>query len=80
MPLADILTEALTRFADDYAGHDRQDILRDLRKVSRAPAPTLPLESAADSRQRLALPADDEKESVPSKEDEGPPGPPVVGP
>src|ERR1700730_8385514 len=30
----DILTEALTRFAREYAGHDRQDILRKLRKAS----------------------------------------------
>src|SRR5712664_2269029 len=30
----DILTEALTRFAREYAGHDRQEILRDLRKAS----------------------------------------------
>ena len=31
----DILTEALTRFAREYAGHDRQDILRELRKAVR---------------------------------------------
>jgi hypothetical protein len=30
----DILTEALTRFARDYAGHDRDDILRELRTLT----------------------------------------------
>jgi amino acid transporter len=30
----DILTEALTRFARDYTGRDRNDILRDLRKAA----------------------------------------------
>jgi hypothetical protein len=33
----DILTEALTRFARDYAGHDRDDILRELRKITGLP-------------------------------------------
>jgi len=75
----DVLTEALTRFAHDYAGHDRQEILRDLRKVSRAPVPTLPLESSTDLRPRLGPPADQE-DNTPSKKDEGPPSPPVVGP
>ena len=37
----DILTEALTRFARDYAGHDRDDILKELRK---RPEPRLRLE------------------------------------
>jgi hypothetical protein len=30
----DILTEALTRFARDYAGRDRDDILRELQKLT----------------------------------------------
>jgi len=30
----DILTEALTRFARDYAGHDRESILKELRRIS----------------------------------------------
>src|SRR5450755_2418510 len=30
----DILTEALTRFAREYSGHDRQNILKELRKQS----------------------------------------------
>jgi len=33
----DILTEALTRFAHDYAGRDRDDILRELRKITGLP-------------------------------------------
>ena len=36
----DILTEALTRFAREYAGHDRQEILRDLRKVGSTVTPS----------------------------------------
>src|SRR5215475_3291589 len=30
----DILTEALTRFARDYAGHDRENILKELRRIT----------------------------------------------
>jgi amino acid transporter len=30
----DILTEALTRFARDYAGHDREMILKELRRIT----------------------------------------------
>jgi len=30
----DILTEALTRFARDYAGHDRESILKELRRTT----------------------------------------------
>jgi hypothetical protein len=30
----DILTEALTRFARDYTGHDREDILKQLRRAA----------------------------------------------
>ena len=30
----DILTEALTRFARDYAGHDRESILKELRRIT----------------------------------------------
>jgi len=76
----DILTEALTRFARDYVGHDRQQILRDLRKASKTPVTTVPLEPSTDSRPSLTLPAYQEKDSDASKKDEGPPSPPVVGP
>jgi hypothetical protein len=48
----DILTEALTRFARDYTGHDRDDILRELRKMTGqqvgAPPPTSPLSPLPD--------------------------------
>jgi amino acid transporter len=36
---SDIVTEALTRFARDYAGHEHEDILRELRKTSRSTPP-----------------------------------------
>jgi amino acid transporter len=75
----DILTEALTRFAREYAGRDCQEILRDLRKASRAPVPVVRLESAPDTRSKPALPASEEDRTDPKK-DEGPPSPPVVGP
>ncbi len=39
----DILTEALTRFAREYAGHDRQDILRELRRASGVTVQTRPI-------------------------------------
>ncbi len=73
----DILTEALTRFAHDYAGHDRQDILRDLRKASGAPVPTRTVEQEPNKQRKPVTGGDDD--GVPNK-DEGPPSPPVVGP
>jgi len=39
----DILTEALTRFARDYAGRDRDEILKELRKTSRHTVTTRPI-------------------------------------
>jgi amino acid transporter len=41
---ADIVTEALTRFARDYAGRDREEILRQLRRqpARQEPAPSAP--------------------------------------
>ena len=50
----EILTEALTRFAHDYAARDRQDILKELRRISvegssgtprRSAGPTLPVQA-----------------------------------
>ncbi len=42
----DILTEALTRFARDYSGRDRDEILKQLRKLPSQSAPTRPVGSA----------------------------------
>jgi amino acid transporter len=70
----DIVTEALTRFAHDYAGRDRQDILKDLRKTTGKAVTTRAL--GGDGNKPLARQDDD----VSKKKDEGPPSPPVVGP
>jgi amino acid transporter len=70
----DIVTEALTRFAHDYAGRDRQDILKDLRKTTGKAVTTRAV--GGDGNKPLARQDDD----VSKKKDEGPPSPPVVGP
>jgi amino acid transporter len=75
----DVLTEALTRFARDYAGRDRQDILRELRKASGATDKTEGQDGGKPPVQRLAPPPPEEKGSS-KKGEEGPPTPPVVGP
>ena len=80
----DILTEALTRFAREYAGHDRQDILKDLRKASGVTVLTRALGDDSSLTKALVLPPgmpkpDAEKKDA-EKKDEGPPTPPVVGP
>ena len=86
----DILTEALTRFAREYAGHDRQDILRELRNTSGAtvtsrvlgdsgqwsgPTAMHPVGSTLDATQPVT-----DKSKNGDENDEGPPTPPVVGP
>jgi amino acid transporter len=79
----DILTEALTRFARDYAGRDRDDILRELRKVTKGSTPTRTLRgdggsSGGDGSKPVAPSPPDPSESL--RKSEGPPSPPVVGP
>ena len=78
----DIVTEALTRFARDYAGHDRSDILRDLRKTSRDAGRTRP--SGEDGKPRAhpirTQHEDQHTDKGKKEEDQGPPSPPVVGP
>ncbi len=66
----DIMTEALTRFARDYAGRDREDILKDLRKIDgRQPRPT------------TAVPRPDGSGAAEtSQEKNEPPPPPITGP
>jgi len=85
----DILTEALTRFAREYAGHDRQDILRDLRKASGVTVTTRALGAGSEgpapqTTEPLTVrpPAPDAPRGDldGDKNDGGPPTPPVVGP
>jgi hypothetical protein len=76
----DILTEALTRFAREYAGHERQDILRELRKQSGLTVTSRALGSdGVELTQANVLPPV-VPEPEAEKTDEGPPSPPVVGP
>jgi hypothetical protein len=80
----DILTEALTRFAHDYAGMNRSDILRELRKTTGRDALTTPIPGVEDGgRKQAVTPPGPEPEASPEqrkKEEDGPPGPPLVGP
>ncbi len=65
----DILTEALTRLARDYGARDREDILKELRRVALAEGrPTLRL--GGDSKE---IPPSTPTGSV--RKDDGPPGP-----
>jgi len=76
----EILTEALTRFAREYAGHDRQDILRELRKSSGVTVTTRALGDDGE-RPKSQTPAPPPDPDLTADEsDEGPPSPPVVGP
>jgi len=72
----DILTEALTRFAREYAGRDREDILRDLRKTAGSTITTRSIETQPLGRPREEQPPP--KAGKGSKD--GPPSPPVVTP
>ena len=59
----DILTEALTRFAREYAGHDRQDILAELRKQSGVTVTTRALgEDGGLTKANVLLPGDPKPE------------------
>lgn len=78
----DIVTEALTRLARDYAGRDRQDILRELRKTA---GKTVLTRALGGDGERPAPPAVVPPSEPPQtdKEDKGkggPPSPPVVSP
>ena len=80
----DILTEALTRFARDYAGRDRQDILKELRKTTGKPIITRSMGGDGDRApvSPLSPPKPDgaKGKSVSDKGDEGPPSPPIASP
>src|ERR1700730_4727186 len=76
----EILTEALTRFAREYSGHDRQEILRELRKSSGVTVTTRALGDDGE-RPKSQTPAPPPDPDLTADEsDEGPPSPPVVGP
>src|ERR1700730_7836219 len=76
----EILTEALTRFAREYAGHDRQDILRELRKASGVTVTTRALGDEGERpKSQTPIPPPDPGFAA-DESDEGPPSPPVVGP
>jgi hypothetical protein len=85
----DILTEALTRFAREYAGHDRQEILRELRNASGVTVTTRALGDsgqapAAPETEKLILrppaPIRPDPDLDKGKKGGGPSTPPVVGP
>jgi amino acid transporter len=71
----DILTEALTRFARDYAGRDREDILKELRKTIGRTVTSRPV--GVDTIPEANNPPQISKTI---KSDQGPPSPPVVTP
>ncbi len=64
----DILTEALTRFAREYSGHDRQDILRDLRRTSGA---TVTTRALGDGGEGPTAPATDALDPKAPPDDQG---------
>jgi len=73
----DIVTEALTRFASEYTGRDRQNILKELRKTV---GKTVTKSAGGDGNMPAAFPTTPKDEEGPKKKDEGPPSPPVCGP
>jgi amino acid transporter len=52
----EILTEALTRFAHDYAARDREDIVKELRRITGEGSTSTPRRSAGQSRPVQAEP------------------------
>jgi amino acid transporter len=75
----DILTEALTRFARDYAGRERAEILRDLRKATGQNSPTTPLLNEGNPPPPKSVSPPSDGNPQPENKD-GPPTPPIVGP
>ena len=75
----------ITRFAREYSGHERQEILRELRRASGVTVTTRALGDSGNWT--AATPTVHPAEQTPppdspasDKNDEGPPTPPVVGP
>jgi len=73
----DILTEALTRFARDYAGRDRDEILKELRKATGKTITTRPIGDRGGSTPPSATNPQSDSKPGPGR---GPNSPPVVGP
>ena len=65
----DILTEALTRFARDYAGHDREDILKGLRRTAGRHAG--PEHKGEEPEQEVVV---DQHTQIKKRDDDVPPG------
>jgi hypothetical protein len=53
----EILTEALTRFAHDYGARDRDDIVKELRRISSEGSSSMPRRSAGPTRPVQAEPS-----------------------
>jgi len=64
----EILTEALTRFAHDYAAREREDILKELRRISAEGSTSTPRRSAGPTRPVQAEPTQTEPGTGPSDE------------
>jgi hypothetical protein len=76
----DILTEALTRFARDYAGREHDEILRDLRKGTGKTVVTRPLGGDGSStRSSGSAKAASDLDSD-EKDDTGSSNPPLLNP
>jgi hypothetical protein len=76
----EILTEALTRFARDYAGRDREDILKELRMATGQPVKTRPIMSDASKPRTQPLSPPSPEETSEREKETGPPSPPLLGP
>jgi len=76
----DILTEALTRFARDYAGRDKDDILKELKKTSGKTVKTRSVAAPDGRPEKPTKPLRTEEDSRRDKGDDGPPSPPIVSP
>jgi hypothetical protein len=73
----DILTEALTRFARDYAGRDRDEILRELRKGT---GQTVRSRSIGGDGNKPSSTPSESRESGSEQDQQRPNQPPIVGP
>ena len=51
----DILTEALTRFARDYAGHDREEIIKGLLRAAGRHTPGHQIQSGESGQKEIAV-------------------------
>ena len=70
----------MTRFAREYAGHERQDILRELRKQSGLTVTSRALGNDGEGLTQANVLPPVSPEPDAEKTDDGPHTPPVVGP